>query len=46
MRPDAGDTMAINERARGFCERIETLMRSPGSDTEAVRAEIQRGWMR
>jgi hypothetical protein len=44
MRIGSGDAGAIAARARVLCERIEVLLRNPGTDHEAARAEIETNW--
>lgn len=40
----AGNADAISARARLLCERIELLLRDPGTGHDAKRAEIERDW--
>lgn len=44
MRIGSGDAGAITARARVLCERIEVLLRNPGTDHAAVRAAIEGDW--
>lgn len=44
MRIDAGDAGAIGTRARLLCERVELLLRNPGSADGAARAAIEQDW--
>jgi exonuclease SbcC len=44
LRIGSGDVGAIAARARVLCERIETLLRNPGSDPDAARVAIELDW--
>jgi len=44
MRIVSGDAGAIAARARVLCERIEVLLRNPGTDRAAARAAIEGDW--
>jgi exonuclease SbcC len=44
MRIGAGDAGAISTRARLLCERVELLLRNPGSADGAARAAIEQDW--
>jgi hypothetical protein len=44
MRIGSGDAGAIAARARALCERIEVLLRNPGTGHAAARAAIERDW--
>lgn len=43
-RIGAGDADAINARAVSLCERIEALVRAPGSDLEADLEDVEAQW--
>lgn len=44
LRIAAGDPIAITERARILCDRIEALMRAPGADAASELVGIDRDW--
>ena len=44
LRIEGGDAAAIATRARALCERIEVLMRDPGSDAGAQRVRLEIEW--
>jgi hypothetical protein len=44
MRIGSGDAGAIAARAGVLCERIEVLLRNPGTDHAAARAAIESDW--
>ena len=44
LRIEGGDAAAIAAHARELCERIESLLRQPGPDREAMRESIQSEW--
>lgn len=44
LRIEGGDAGAIAARARALCERIETLLRDPGTDAEGARRRIEAEW--
>ena len=44
LRIEGGDAGAIAAHARALCERIETLLRDPGTDAEGARLRIEAEW--
>jgi DNA repair protein SbcC/Rad50 len=44
LRIERGDPAAIEAHARALCERIESLLRQPGPDRDAVREAIHAEW--
>ena len=44
LRVESGDARVITERARGLCDRIETLMRTSGPQMPVQLAEIESDW--
>lgn len=44
MRISAGDAAAINDKARGLCERVQALMRAPDASIQTELASIDNAW--